>query len=79
MYLLSSFICYGCEASPLHFGCYNENTEREEGERKDVDLVLISLDNMALNDNFNMTISLLPGYSERGRSAVKSIEYILVS
>ena len=50
VHLLFFFIYYRCEVSPFHFGYCNENNEREEGERKYVDLVLMSLDNMVLND-----------------------------
>lgn len=75
MYLLSSFIYYRCEVIPFYFRFYNENSEREEGERKKAGSAFISLDNMGLNGNFNMTIfSLYPArYSERGRTAVKAL------
>lgn len=76
LYMPSSFIYFWCEVSSFHIGYYNENTERI-GERKEVDLVFIGLDNMGLND-YHENFPCSPKYTERGRTVVKNFEFRLL-
>lgn len=78
MYFLSSLFITGVKSAHFTLDTVVKILP-EEGRRKEVDLVFISLDNMGLSDNSEHDNFLYsPGYSER-MTTVKSFENILLT